>query len=251
MIGTILSVAGVLGGTVLNVVGILIGGLIGLTRQKPLPPAAESFFKVALGAFTVFYGLRLTWLSLSGSFGQVMKQLLIAVLALMLGKITGRLLRLQKMSNRLGQAARERIAAAGSASPHRLSDGFKTCTALFCAAPLAILGSVQDGLSSYFYPLAVKAVMDGLASMGFAGLFRWGVMLAALPVFAFQGTLTLLCAQWLKPLLATHGLIASVNAAGGLLVFCVALVILGLKKIELADYLPSLVFAPLLTWVWR
>jgi uncharacterized protein len=251
MIGTILSLAGILGGTVLNVAGILIGGLIGLTRQKPLPPATESFFKVALGALATFYGLRLTWLSLNGSLAQVLKQLLIAVLAMMLGKMAGRLLRLQKMSNRLGQIARERIAGANSAGPRRLSDGFKTCAALFCAAPLAVLGAVQDGLSGYFYPLGVKAVMDGLAAMGFAGLFRWGVMLAALPVLAFQGTITLACAQWLKPLLAAHGLVDSVNAVGGLLVFCVALVILGLKKIELTDYLPSLVFAPLLTWVWR
>jgi len=251
MIGTILIVTGILGGTALNVAGILIGGLIGLTRRKPLPPETESFLKVGLGAFTVFYGLRLTWLSLSGSLGHVLKQLLIAVLAMMLGKLTGRLLRIQKASNRLGQAARERIAAASSPGPRRFSDGFKTCAALFCAAPLAVLGAVQDGLSGYFYPLGVKAVMDGLATMGFVGLFRWGVMLAALPVLAFQGTITLACAQWLKPLLVAHELVDSVNAAGGLLVFCVALVILGLKKIELADYLPSLAFAPLLTWVWR
>ena len=82
-------------------------------------------------------------------------------------------------------------------------------------------------------------------------------MLAALPVLAFQGTITLLCSQLLGPFLQTHGahgpnsLIDSVNAVGGLLVFSVALVILGLKKIELADYLPSLVFAPLITWLWR
>jgi uncharacterized membrane protein YqgA involved in biofilm formation len=246
MTGTTLSVAGVLSGTVLNVAGIVVGGVVGLSRRKPLPPSTESFFKVALGAFTVFYGLRLTWLSLNGPPGKVLKQLLIAVLALMLGKVAGRLLRLQKLSNRLGQAARQRIAAATSPGTNRLSDGFKTCTALFCAAPLAILGSVQDGLSAYFYPLAVKAVMDALASVGFVGMFGWGVVLAALPVLAFQGTITLLCAYWLKPLLAAHALIDSVNAVGGLLVFCVALVILGLKKIEMADYLPSLVFAPLM-----
>ena len=238
-------------GTALNVAGILIGGVAGLVRRKPLSPANESFFKVALGVFTVFYGLRLTWLSVNGTFLQILKQLLIAVLALMLGKLTGRLLRLQKMSNRLGRAARERIAARKPGVPGRLNEGFKTCAALFCAAPLAILGSVQDGLSEYYYPLAVKAVMDGLATLGFVLLFRWGVMLAALPVLAFQGTLTLVCAQFLKPFLEAHGLIDPVNAAGGLLVFSVALVILELKKIELADYLPSLAFAPLLTWVCR
>src|SRR5437879_12089795 len=109
-------------GTILNVAGILLGGLLGLFRRRALPAASEAFFRVALGAFTVFYGLRLTWLSLNGSFGQILKQLLIAVLALMLGRLAGRLLRLQKMSNRLGQAARARIEAANSNDPRRLSE---------------------------------------------------------------------------------------------------------------------------------
>ena len=238
-------------GTALNVAGILIGGLTGLGRRKPLSPANESFFKVALGVLTVFFGLRLTWVSLNGSFLQMLKQLLVVVLAMMLGKVTGRLLGLQSTSNRLGRQARERIAAILPADPSQLSEGFKTCAVLFCAAPLAILGSVQDGLSGYCYPLAAKAVMDGLATMGFVLLFRWGVLFAAMPVLAFEGTITLLCAQFLKPFLEAHRLVDSVNATGGLLVFCVALVILELKKIELADYLPSLAFAPLLTWLLR
>jgi hypothetical protein len=238
-------------GTALNVAGILVGGVAGLVRRKPLSPANESFFKVALGVFTVFYGLRLTWLSVNGTFLQILRQLVIAVLALMLGKLTGQLLRLQKMSNRLGRQARDQIAARKPGDPGQLSAGFQTCAALFCAAPLAILGSVQDGLSEYYYTLAVKAVMDGLATLGFVLLFRWSVMLAALPVLVFQGTLTLVCAQFLKPFLEAQGLVDSVNAAGGLVVFSVALVILELKKIELADYLPSLIFAPLITWICR
>ena len=96
-------------GAALNVAGILIGGFVGLAWRKRLTAANESYVKVALGAFTVFYGLRLTWLSLNGSIPQILKQLLIAVLALMLGKMTGRVLRLQQMSNRLGRDARERI----------------------------------------------------------------------------------------------------------------------------------------------
>jgi uncharacterized protein len=238
-------------GAALNVAGILVGGLVGLVQPKPLSPANESRIKVALGAFTVFYGLRLTWLSLNGSIPQILKQLIIVVVALMLGKMTGRLLRLQQMSNRLGQDAREHITAAKPAAAREWSEGFKTCAVLFCAAPLAILGSVQDGLSGYFYPLAVKAVIDGLAMMGFVRLFGWGAILAALPVLAFQGTITLACAQFLKPVLEVRGLVDPVNAAGGLLVFCVALIILELKRFELADYLPSLVFAPLLAWVFR
>jgi uncharacterized membrane protein YqgA involved in biofilm formation len=241
-------------GTLLNVAGIVIGGLVGTTRRRLLSPATESFFKVTIGVLTVFYGLRLTWISLSGSVWQILKQVLIAVLALMLGKLTGRLLRLQQLSNRLGCGARGRITEARRDDPRRLSEGFKTGAVLFCAAPMGILGAVQDGLSSYPFPLGIKGLMDGLATLGLVSLFGWGVTLSALPVLALEGTITLLCAEFLSPYLQAHGagsLVNSVNATGGLIVFSVALVILGLKRIELADYLPSLAFAPVITWMWK
>jgi uncharacterized membrane protein YqgA involved in biofilm formation len=237
-------------GTELNVAGIVLGGIVGLMWRRPLSAGREAFFKAALGLFTVYYGLRLTWTSLGGSVGHVLKQLLLAVLSLMLGKLLGRLLRLQKLSNRIGQTARDRISAARPDNPDRFSDGFKICAALFCAAPLGPIGAVQDGLTGYCYPLGVKAVMDGLAAYGFASLFGGGVILAGLPVLAWQGTITVVCQRLLEPWLRTHGLVDPINAVGGLLVFSVALVILGVKKIELADYLPSLVVAPLLAWCW-
>jgi len=239
-------------GTLLNAAGIILGGLVGWRRRGPASAASEAYFKVLVSAFTVFYGLRLTWLSLSGPIGHGLKQLLITILALALGKITGRLLRLQQFSNRLGQRARERILSAQNHRPLDQSEGFKTCAALFCAAPLGILGSVQDGLSGYAWTLGVKAVIEGLAAMGFIRLFGWGVLLSALPVVALQGSITLVCAAWVGPFLEQHSayehsLIDSVNAVGGLLVFSAALVMLQLKRLELADYLPSLIVAPLLT----
>ena len=232
----------------MNAAGILIGGAAGFAKRTPLSPSSQAFFKVALGAFTVFYGLRLTLISFGGSFLHILKQLFVIVVALALGKLLGRLLRLQKTSNRFGQIARERIAAARPGDPRRASDGFNTCAILFCAAPLGILGAVHDGLSGYFYPLAVKAVMEGLATMGFISIFGWGVMMSALPVFAVQGTITLACEHFLRPFLETHGLIEPVNATGGLLIFCVSLIIFEIKKIEIADYYPSLAMAPLLSW---
>jgi uncharacterized membrane protein YqgA involved in biofilm formation len=233
-------------GTLLNVAGILIGGIIGLIRRKPLSIAQESWFKITIGAFTVFYGLRLTWSSLSGSFGHVLKCLIITVLALTLGKITGRLLHFQRASNRLGQRAKEMITAATTGQPPT-TVGFKACALLYCAAPLGILGSVSDGLAAYFYPLAIKGVIDGLATLGFIRMFGWSVLLAALPVLAFQGSITLECAQLAQRFPQDAPILLSVNCVAGMLVFAVALVILQLKKIELADYLPSLLFAPLLT----
>jgi len=237
-------------GTILNAAGILIGGIIGLMITRQPSPATQLALKVLMGFGAVFVGLRLTWLSLNGSSLQIFKQVVIVLLALILGKLAGRFLRLQKASNRLGQYARARVTQTKPDDPQRFSDGFNTCALLFCAGPLAVIGAVPDGLSGNWQPLAIKAVMDGLATMGFVSIFGWGSMLSALPVFAYQGTITL-CVQRLSPFLHDHALLNSVNATGGLLVFCVALVILELKKIELADYLPSLGFAPLITWLWR
>lgn len=236
-------------GSFLNAGAIALGGIIGLVWKKPMSAASQFFCKAGLGAFTIFFGLRLTLTSFSGPFLHVVKELAIVLIALALGRLAGQLLHLQKTSNRIGQFARERMVAARPDNPQRFNDGFAVCALLFCAAPLGILGAVHDGLSGYYYPLAVKAVMDGLAAMGFVAMFGWGVTLSAAPVLVLQGTITLLCARFLLPFLSAHGLVDSVNATGGLLIFCVALLMFDVKKIHVTDYLPSLVFAPILTWI--
>jgi uncharacterized membrane protein YqgA involved in biofilm formation len=237
-------------GTFLNVAAIVIGGLAGLIIRKHPSASAQSSLKVILGALTVYFGLRLTWLNINGSLGHSLKQIGIVMLALMLGNLLGKLLHLQKASNRIGQLTRDRMARATPENPERFNDGFMVCSLLFCEAPLGILGSIHNGLQEdYFFPLGIKAVMDGLATMSFAALFGWGVLLSAVPVLIFQGTITLLCLHSLAPFLRAHGLVDSVNATGGLLIFCVSLLIFEVRKVPVTDYLPSLIFAPLLTWV--
>jgi len=244
-------------GAILNALAVIIGGLFGLLRPAPLSGSTQALFKMSLGVFTLFFGLRLTWLSVNGTFGLVLKQLAIAFGAIILGSLLGKLLRLQKMSNRLGQYARRLIETTRADDPHRFSNGMNACAVLFCAAPLGFLGAVQDALPpeaggmGYFYPLAVKAVMDGLAMAGFVKLFGGGAMVSALPVFVFLGTITMACHVYLEPFLRGHGLLDSVNAVGGLVVCTVGVVIFEIRRVELADYLPSLAVAPLLTWLWK
>lgn len=237
-------------GTILNATGILIGGVIGLTVTRQLSPAAQFAIKGLMGVATVFVGLRMTVMSLGPTFWLAGKQLIIVVLALMLGRITGRLLRLQRLSNRLGQYAKEKISQSQGPEARRVGEGFITCTLLFCVGPMAILGALQDGLEGKWHTLGIKALMDGFATTAFVTTFGWGVILAIIPVVAYQGTITL-CAQGLAPFLRDHALIDAVTVTGGLLIFCIALIILEIKKIELANYLPSLVFAPLLAWLWK
>lgn len=237
-------------GTLLNAVGILAGGIVGLSIAKQISTPTQVAIKGLLGFLTIFVGLKMTWTSLGGGFWMVLKQLTIVILAMMLGKLTGRLLHLQKGLNRLGKYAKERMAQADPTKAGRQSEGFITATVLFCVGPMAILGSVQDGLTGNWETLGLKAILDGMATMAFVSMFGWGVILAVIPVVAYQGTITL-CARLIAPYLNAPGLIDSMNATGGLLVFCIALIILELKKVELADYLPSLIYAPLITWLWK
>lgn len=238
-------------GAISNAAGILIGGIAGLTLKKQPSAASQGFFKVALGAFTVFYGLRLMLLNLDGFSLNTLRLLTIVILALFFGKLLGRLFRLQKISNRIGQQARNEMTRAMSGKKINWSDGFNTCALLFCVAPLAILGSASDGLSAYFPPLLIKTVMDGLAAMGFVTIFGWSALASALPVFIFESALTTAAALFAKPFLESHNLLTSVNATTGILIFCVALLIFEIKKIEVANYLPALFVAPLIAWIWK
>jgi uncharacterized membrane protein YqgA involved in biofilm formation len=235
-------------GTLLNTAAILLGGTIGLTTTRDLSPMTQNRLKVLLGAFTVYAGLSMAWGGFAGGLLHRAAQFGIAMLALSLGKAVGRLLHLQKGVNHLGRLAKEKFASAKE-GPSRAGEGFITCTLLFCVGPMAILGALQDGLLGSFRTLAVKSALDGLATMAFAKVFGWGVLLSAIPVLAYQGSITL-ASNLIEPYLRAPGLLESISLTGGLLVFSIALIILELKKVALADYLPSLVIAPALTWWW-
>lgn len=232
-------------GAFLNGLGILIGALFGLAMRKPVTVRTQNFFKSALGAFIAFYGLGLIYLNVHGTFFVCLKQIFIGALGVVLGYWVGRLLRWQTFSNRAGHHAATLLAAAQKNPPGASAPGFIAATVLFCAAPLGIVGAVVDGLEGYFYLLLLKAVMDGLAMMSFVKIFRWPVALAALPVFCFFNSLAV-TTHHLQPWLETQELTAYVGIAAGLVTCSVALVILEVRRVELANYLPALVVAPLL-----
>jgi uncharacterized membrane protein YqgA involved in biofilm formation len=239
-------------GALINSAGILLGGVFARVLKNPVSATNQSRAKILLGVFTVWFGLTLTLSSLNGSALQRCKQLAIVLLAMALGKLAGKLMRLQRLSNAVGQFATRKMAAAADGKPE-FNDGFRVATALFCAAPMAILGSVAAGLNGGFSKVfCVKAAMDGLATMAFSRTFGWGVMLSAIPVLAWQWAI-IRGAALLEPALRHHAepLLESINATDGLLIFCVALIILQIKKVAVAEYLPSLALAPLLTrWLW-
>jgi uncharacterized membrane protein YqgA involved in biofilm formation len=144
-------------GIALNAIGILIGGILGLAKKNPLSSASdEATLRKLMGALTVFIGLRLVWLNLSGSFVVIMKHLGIVLLSMTLGKLVGKLLHLQKLSNRIGHRASEKLS---TPAPSR-NDGFLVAASLFCVAPLSILASVDEALSRFSFAFVIKALTD-------------------------------------------------------------------------------------------
>ena len=238
-------------GAFLNAFGILLGALFGLAWRPALAARTQHFLKSALAAATAWCGLHLIWQNIGGSAPALAKQLFLALLAILLGRWLGKILRLQKISNRLGRHAAQLLAGAENGRPAKPVAGFAAATILFCAAPLGLIGAVTDGLADDFFPLAVKAVMDGLAMASFVKTFRWPAALAAGPVFFFLGGLTQAAHAFLPALLARPEQISAVNIAGGLIILAMTLVILEIRRVELADFLPALALAPLLAAWFR
>lgn len=234
-------------GTWINVGAILLGALLGLATKFDVSPHRQQFIKVVLGVATVWFGFKLLWNGLAGSGGakSFAYQFIIVLVAMVVGHLIGKVCGIQSMFNRLGQAAKKKLENAVAKGPNGRNDGFLAAAILFTATPLGIVGGLEDGMSRYWAPLAIKAVMDALAALSFARAFGWTALLSAIPVAALLMALTVVGAR-VEPWLAEQHLIGVTHASAGLIMTYVALVIFEVKKVEIANYLPALIAAPAL-----
>lgn len=171
--------------------------------------------------------------------------MLVVLGSLLLGGIVGSLLRLEQRVESVGGWLQSRLTSeTGSAERHRFVEGFVASSLLFCTGPLTILGSLNDGLGRGADQLFLKAALDGFAAMAFAASFGWGVAASALTVVVVQGGLTLAGVLLGDVLPDAH--VAALTAVGGLLLVGVALRLLRVRDIPVADLLPALVVAPFL-----
>ncbi len=234
-------------GTIINGIAIIIGGIVGLTASNLISTRIQARIKLVLAVFTLYVATSMVWKGLSGSVGHGLAQFGIGFLALILGNAAGILLRIQKGLNKFGQYAKS-LMAKSEESDNKFSEGFITCSLLFCVGPMSILGAIEDGLNGDFKILALKGMMDGMATMGFTAMFGAGCILAVIPVVAYQGTISLFAGA-LEPYLSDT-IRESISLTGGLLVVSIIVVILDVRKVPLANYLPALLIAPLLTHWW-
>ncbi len=236
-------------GTLINVLAVLAGAGLGASAGHRLPDRARDVVMDALGLVTLLIGA-LTALSirdpafaaLVGDSGTV----LVTLGGLVVGGILGATLRLEQRLDQIGSRLHRRFVPAGaSESKRRFVDGFVTASLVFCVGPLTILGSVSDGLGLGIDQLVLKSVLDGFAALAFAATFGWGVAASALTVLVVQGTITLLAVATGDAL--APGVVAAMSAAGGLLLVGLALRLLRVRDVAVADLLPALLVTPLLT----
>ncbi len=236
-------------GTLLNMATVLVGSGLGVALGGHLPERTLTTVTDALGLVTLVIGaLNVAALSDPAFRGAVgdSAPLLIVLGALLVGGITGSLLGLEERLERSGAWLQRRLSGTGSSeSRDRFVEGYVTASLVFVVGPLAILGSLSDGLGRGIEQLALKSTLDGFAALAFAASLGWGVAASAISVGVAQGLLTLLGA--LLGGLLPEAQVSAVTATGGVLLLGVGLRLLEVKPVAVGDLLPALVAAPALT----
>ena len=224
-------------GVLVNTGTVLAGSLLGLLFKKGIPEKVSRAVMIALGLFTLYIGI-------DGALGT--QSPLIVVASLVLGAIVGTLLNIDGAINRLGLWA-ERKFKRGDGETVSIAEGFMTASLLFCVGAMTVNGAIEAGVQGKNTLFFTKALMDLVSSAMLASGLGFGVMLSAVFVLVFQGLLVLL-AGWIAPVL-TPAAIAEMTAAGSLIMVGLGLNLLGVTKIKVADYLPAIVFAPVICWI--
>ncbi len=230
-----------LSGTLLNIAAVLVGTTVGLLAGARVPPRMQESLTTALGFFTVLIALSMALPLFTSDIVRPGDDL--AVLAGLLGGVVvGELLRLHEGLEALGAWFQRRLARGGE--PSRIAEAFITASLVFCVGPLTILGSIENGLSGDVTLLATKSLLDGVASVAFAAALGAGVYLSALTVLVVQGGIA--AGAFLLRDVMDPPTVLAITAAGGLILLGVALRLLELKRVRVANFLPALVLAPLL-----
>jgi len=214
-------------GTLINVAAVIVGGVLGLLFRSRLPERITHSFFQAIGLFTLFLGFSMS-LKTSNP--------LLLVFSLILGALLGTVLRLQERMENAGNHIQKRLKLKGG----QFSEGMVTAFLIFCMGSMTILGAIEEGLGNEPKLLMIKSLMDGFSSMALVAALGVGVIFSAIPLLIYQGGLTLLAA-WVGEAMSSV-MIDELTATGGILLIGLGITILGIKKIEVLNLIPALIF---------
>ena len=220
-------------GVIVNVITVIIGSCIGLLFKKGIPDRVCTAAMTGLGACTLYIGI-------SGSLCG--ENVLIVIASVVLGAILGTLLNIDGAINKLAKFVETKFKKDGQNVS--VAEGLVTATLLFCVGSMTVTGSIQAGLTGDNSVLITKATLDLVSSMMLASSLGIGVLLSSGAVFVIQGGLVLL-AGVLAPFMST-GAINEMTCAGSILIIMIGTNLMGITKIKVADFLPAIIFAPII-----
>lgn len=235
-------------GTIINSLAILAGSLLGLVLQAATHRSSKDVDVGGIGGrlqTIVMEGMSLCvlYIGISGSLkGQ---NTLIAIISIAIGAVVGELLDLDRRMHTLGdwvQAKTARLIHTQEGAPS-VADGFVAASLLFCVGAMAIVGSLENGLTGNYDTLKAKSVIDGIAAIVFASSLGVGVAFSAAAIFVYQGAISL-AAGLLSPLLSDT-VIAEMTCVGSLLIVALSLNMLNVTKIKVMNLVPA-IFLPIL-----
>lgn len=222
-------------GTWVNVLAILVGTVVGTLAGRGLGHDVRETVMQGIGLATLLIGLQMALTT---------SNILLVLASLVLGGALGAWGRLEDRLDALGRWVESKVAPQTRGTVAR---AFITATLIFCVGAMAIVGPLESGLIGQHRTLYAKSMLDGVTSAMLASTMGAGVALSALPVLAYQGGVTLLAASLQHVL--TGSVIREMAATGGLLIVGIGINLLGIKNIRVADLLPALLVAILLTWL--
>lgn len=230
-------------GTAVDALAIITGAGLGMLMGNRLSARTRDLVTGVLGIFVLVLAIQsIAALSSTALKDQVGSAATVIVLvALIIGAVIGSWLRIEQALENFGIRLQKSLNAKGDQT--RFVEGFVTASLVFCVGPLAILGSVNDGLGLGSEQLIIKSTLDFFTAMAFASFLGIGVMASAIPVVIIQGGFTLI-GFWLGDVLSTAQ-IDALTAAGGVILIGLSLRLLGIKSIAVGDLLPGLVTVPL------
>ena len=232
-------------GTWINVLAIAAGTFLGLVLRGRFLSQVLPILKQAIGLTTIFISLNMANSLLKVKVGEL-DGIILSLISLIVGGIFGELGQIEKRLETIGEWLKAKFKGKG-----KFTEGFVAASLLFCIGPMAIIGSLNNGLRGDHNLLSLKSALDGFISIVFASTYGIGVGFSALPVALYQGTLSLLAGILANSLPdpANAPSVLIVTGVGGLMLLGLGLNLLELAKVRVASFLPALAIAPLIYWL--
>ena len=234
-------------GTLVNTAAVIVGGLLGLALKNGIAKRFEKILMQGLGLATIFIGISgvLKYMLVVENGSIASRGTMLLIFSLVIGCLLGQWIDIESKMEQLGVKLK---AAVRVKNDNRFVEGFVTASLIICVGAMAIVGSMQDGLSGDSSMLIAKSLLDFVLVAILASAYGVGVVFSAIPIFVYQGAITLIAALFGSVI--REVLIEELSFIGSALIFCVGVNLVREKTFKVANMLPALLI-PIVVELWR